>query len=188
MTRIDTPAPGAPDIQRSNPAVTPRGVQHIGLTVPDMAQAVRFFVDMLGCELLFEEGPFTLGADRATVHAVPAGAMLHSLSMLRCADSACLELFEYRHPAQRATPVANIDNGGHHLAFQVDDIDASVARLRDRGVTVCGGVNRSTGGPFEGIAWVYFMAPWGLQLELVQMPKEGIGYERATGRRLYQPR
>ena len=28
-----------------------RGVDHIGITVPDMEQATAFFVDVLGCEL-----------------------------------------------------------------------------------------------------------------------------------------
>ncbi|MGH3107316.1 MAG: VOC family protein, partial [Rubrobacter sp.] len=30
-----------------------RGVDHIGITVPDMEQATSFFVDVLGCELLY---------------------------------------------------------------------------------------------------------------------------------------
>jgi catechol 2,3-dioxygenase-like lactoylglutathione lyase family enzyme len=170
-----------------DPLIRTRGVQHIGLTVPDMDDAVRFFVEQLGCELLFEEGPFAFDGSRAAAHAVPASTMLNKLTMLRCADGALLELFEYRHPGQRAAAAANIDNGGHHVAFQVDDIDAAVERLRAAGVQVCGNVNRSTGGPFEGIAWVYFLAPWGLQLEFVQIPANGIGYERGSGRRLYRP-
>ena len=33
-----------------------RGVDHIGITVPNMEQATAFFVDVLGCELLYERG------------------------------------------------------------------------------------------------------------------------------------
>ena len=29
-----------------------RGVDHVGITVPNMEQATAFFVDVLGCELL----------------------------------------------------------------------------------------------------------------------------------------
>jgi catechol 2,3-dioxygenase-like lactoylglutathione lyase family enzyme len=164
-----------------------RGVQHIGLTVPDMKQASRFFIDMLGCELLFSEGPFNIDDARATAHNVAPGTVLHKLTLLRCASGACLELFEYRSAGQRLTPVRNIDNGGHHIAFQVDDIDAATARLREAGVAICGAVNRSKAGPFKGLAWVYFLAPWGLQLELVELPATGIGHEQATDTRLYRP-
>ena len=34
-----------------------RGVDHIGITVPNMEQATAFFVDVLGCELLYEREP-----------------------------------------------------------------------------------------------------------------------------------
>jgi catechol 2,3-dioxygenase-like lactoylglutathione lyase family enzyme len=164
------------------------GAHHVGLTVPDMAQAVAFFVDVLGCELLFSEGPFDLDASRAASHRVPPGATLVNLTMLRCASGASLELFEYRCAGQRTTPVGNVDNGGHHVAFEVDDIVQSAARLAAAGVELCGAVNVSKAGPFAGLKWLYFVAPWGMQLELVEIPEGGIGYERDSGRRMYQPR
>jgi catechol 2,3-dioxygenase-like lactoylglutathione lyase family enzyme len=34
-----------------------RGVDHIGITVPNMEQATAFFVDVLGCKLLYEREP-----------------------------------------------------------------------------------------------------------------------------------
>ena len=66
--------------------------------------------------------------------------------------------------------------GGHHIAFYVDDIEAAVAHLKSHGVTVQGEINRIADGPAAGSAWVYFLAPWGLQLELVSYPN-GKGYE-----------
>ena len=44
-----------------------------------------------------------------------------------------------------------------------------------------------TEGPMEGLTWVYFMAPWGMQLELVSSPY-GMGYEAETSSRLWDPR
>ena len=36
-----------------------RGTEHVGFTVPDLAEATKFFVDVIGCELMFEVGPST---------------------------------------------------------------------------------------------------------------------------------
>ncbi len=35
-----------------------RGTEHIGFTVPDLDQAERFFVDVIGCEMVYSLGPF----------------------------------------------------------------------------------------------------------------------------------
>ena len=35
-----------------------RGIEHVGLTVPDLDAAVGFFVDVLGCEFVFGDVPF----------------------------------------------------------------------------------------------------------------------------------
>ena len=35
-----------------------RALEHVGLTVPDLDDAVRFFIDVIGCEYVFGEGPF----------------------------------------------------------------------------------------------------------------------------------
>ena len=43
-----------------------------------------------------------------------------------------------------------------------------------------------TEGPSAGQTWVYFLTPWGMQLELVSFP-DGKGYEKDTDRRLWHP-
>ncbi|MCZ6773864.1 MAG: VOC family protein, partial [Proteobacteria bacterium] len=35
-----------------------RGTEHIGFTVPNLDQAVDFFVNVIGCEPFYELGPF----------------------------------------------------------------------------------------------------------------------------------
>lgn len=35
-----------------------RGADHIGFTVPDLEQAVQFFVEVIGCEAFYPLGPF----------------------------------------------------------------------------------------------------------------------------------
>ena len=147
-----------------------RRVDHIGFTVPDLEQARAFLVDVLGCVYLYSLGPFGHDegdwmAEHLNVH--PRTRMRNCF--FRVGDQAIFEVFEYRAPDQNRTPPCNSDVGGHHVAFYVDDIDAAVAYLRERGVRVLGEPTASSGA-HEGQRWVYFLAPWGMQFELVSYP------------------
>ncbi|KAF0113480.1 MAG: glyoxalase/bleomycin resistance protein/dioxygenase [Rhodobacteraceae bacterium] len=147
------------------------GAEHVGFTVPDVDEAVRFFTDVIGCTKAYEIGPFQ--ADDDWMHrqlGVHPRAVLRKLAMLRCQNGPNFEIFEYEIAGQVTTPPANSDVGGNHLAFCVGDIVAAVAYLKANGVTVQGDVVTMQDGPSKGLSWVYFLAPWGMQLELVSAP------------------
>ena len=62
------------------------GVEHVGVTVPDMEAATAFFVDVLGGEVLFEVGPFSSEDDWMEKHlGVNPRAVIRRLRMLRLA-------------------------------------------------------------------------------------------------------
>ena len=82
-------------------------------------------------------------------------------------------------PARRDPP-RNSDIGGHHVALYVDDLDAAVEHLRAPGRHVLGGPTASKG-PAEGKRWIYFLAPWGMQFELVSYP-DGKAFDRWNAR------
>ena len=63
----------------------------------------------------------------------------------------------------------------------VEDLDQAMDYLCDRGVTVLGDPTSSRG-PSEGQRWVYFLAPWGMQFELVSYP-HGKAFDRKPGSR-----
>jgi catechol 2,3-dioxygenase-like lactoylglutathione lyase family enzyme len=166
-----------------------RGLEHVALTVPDMDEAIRFFVDVLGCEHFYDIGPFrdddgdwfetNLGLDPRCV--VPRGALL------RCGNGSNFELFQYEAPDQRREMPRMSDVGGLHLAFYVDDIHAAVADLEERGITVLGGIKDGIGvegGP--GTAFTHFYSPWGALLELVSFP-QGKAYMEGRERFLWRP-
>lgn len=164
-----------------------RGTDHIGFTVPNLDEAVTFFVDVIGCEPFYELGPFQAEDDWMTTHLnVAPRAVMRRLKFLRCRHGSNFELFEYEAPGQNRTQPANSDVGGHHLAFYVDDMDSAVAYLRSKGVRILGEPTVRTSGPNGGQTWVYFLSPWGMQLELVSFPN-GKGYERETSARLWHP-
>lgn len=64
---------------------------------------------------------------------------------------------------------------------------AAVVCLKSRGVQVLDAPSTFTDGPARGLIWVYFLAPWGLQLELVSFP-QGMAYEQGLTRLLRGPR
>lgn len=146
-------------------------VDHIGFTVPDLQEAGRFLIDVLGCEYMYTLGPFRDDAgDWMSEHLnVHPRAVMRELAFFRCGGQAIFEVFQYEAPDQDKAVPRNSDIGGHHVALYVDDLDAAVAYLKARGVTVLGEPTASKG-PSEGQRWVYFLAPWGMQFELVSYP------------------
>lgn len=164
-----------------------RGTEHIGFTVPDLAQAVDFFVNIIGCEPFYELGPFAGEGDwmEKTLNVHPR-AVMKKLQFLRCGNGSNFEIFEYSSPDQNTVQPRNSDVGGHHLAFYVDDMDAAVDYLRGHDVRILGNPVVRTEGPSAGQTWVYFLTPWGMQLELVSFPK-GKAYEAGLARRLWSP-
>jgi hypothetical protein len=53
-------------------------------------------------------------------------------------------------------------------------------------VRILGEPTVRTAGPSGGQTWVYFLAPWGMQLELVSFPN-GKAYEQDFDGRLWHP-
>ncbi len=163
-----------------------KGTDHIGFTVPDLKQAVDFFVDVLGCEPFYELGPFKSDDEsmynQLNVH---PRSVMKRLRFLRCANGSNFEIFEYDSPDQNWSQPKNSDIGGHHLAFYVDDLDEALVYLRSRDVKILGEPVASKNAS-EGQRWIYFLSPWGMQLELVSYP-DGKAYEKETDRRLWHP-
>jgi catechol 2,3-dioxygenase-like lactoylglutathione lyase family enzyme len=165
-----------------------RGGDHVGITVSNLEAATRFFVDVLGAEQFYDLGPIESSGDWMETHlGVARDARVNRLRFLRLGFGLNIELFEYAAPDQVDVQPRNSDVGGFHLALYVDDFDAALAHLRENGVQVMGEPTVRTTGPSAGQTWVYFLAPWGLQLELVSYPG-GKDYERHTSARLWDPR
>lgn len=169
-----------------------RGMEHIGFTVPDINEACDFFVNILGAEVLYTAATnFRAEGTWMYDHLnVDPSCVITEFRYVRIANGTNLEIFQYEAPDQSPTPPKNSDIGGHHLAFYVDDMAAAIAFLKENGVKVLGEPTAYTEGPNLGLTWCYFMAPWGLQLEIVSAPN-GTVFDReakAAGRtRLFHP-
>lgn len=164
-----------------------RGTDHVGFTVPDLEQARRFLVDVLGCTLVYSLGPFAHPDDdwMAEHLAVHPRTVMRRLDFYRCANGSNFEVFSYEAADGQRPQPRNSDLGGHHLAFYVEDLDEAVAYLRATGVRVLGEPTASSGAS-AGQRWVYFLSPWGMQLELVSYPG-GKAYEADAPVLLWHP-
>jgi catechol 2,3-dioxygenase-like lactoylglutathione lyase family enzyme len=163
-----------------------RGIDHIGVTVPDLDQAERFFVDILGAEAIYALG--TKQADDDWMHVtlgVHPRTVIREIRFLRLGNGSNLELFKYDAADGQADNPRNSDIGGHHLAIYVDDLDTALDYLRTHGVEVMGEPVESKN-KSEGQRWVYFRSPWGMQFELVSFP-HGKAYEQNAPRLLWHP-
>ena len=148
---------------------------HVGITVPDLDEAVAFYTDVIGGVELYRQGPFDAaeipqtrdGRDWTDAHVNVPGARLR-FAAVRLAEDFMLELFEYEKPDDAArTPPRNCDVGGHHLALRVEDIDAACTFLSERGVRLLERIEIDEG-PTAGLRANYFLDPWGNHIELVQ--------------------
>ena len=162
-----------------------RGSDHLGFVVPDLDEAVKFFVEVMGCEAFYKMGPFKADDDWMAVHlGVNPRAEIPQMRLVRCGHGSNLELLQYKTPDQDQLMPKNSDLGGYHFAFYVDDMDKAVVYLKSKGVKFLGEPTVMTSGPSAGETWGYFLAPWGMNLELVSYPK-GKAYEKEYKTRLW---
>ena len=163
-----------------------RGGDHVGITVPDMAQAHEFFTEVLGCEFVYSLPRMRHDDDWMLEHLnVDPRRVVTEIRFYRCGFGLNFEVFEYTpHDGQRDVP-RNSDLGGHHVAFYVDDMDAAAEYLRASGLTVLAGPVASRNAS-AGQRWLYFLSPGGQQVEIGSLPRRTAD-ERQTPARLRHP-
>jgi methylmalonyl-CoA/ethylmalonyl-CoA epimerase len=127
-------------------------VDHIGIAVKDLAQAKKFYSEVLGMEALGEE---TVEQQKVKVCFYP------------CGDSE-IELLESTSPdGPIAKYIEKNGEGIQHLALRVDNIEAAIADLKTKGVRMIDESPRYGAGG-ASIAFVHPKATGGILLELSQ--------------------
>lgn len=166
-----------------------RGHDHTGITVPDMKQAVDFFINVVGCKKAMSFGPFAddKGTFMQDLLGVDPKAVIEEITMVRCGTGSNIELFKYTAPDQKNLQPKNSDIGGFHIAFYVDDVAAAKTYLDAKGVKTRLGPLPVKEGPAAGQTILYFQAPWGLQLEAISYP-QGMAYEKGAETVLWSPK
>ncbi|MDX2194274.1 MAG: methylmalonyl-CoA epimerase [Gemmatimonadales bacterium] len=125
-------------------------IAHIGVAVPDLAEALRFYRDVLGLEPHAPEH-----ADGATIASVPFGESEVELLAPASPESPIAKFLAKRGP------------GIHHICYRVPDLDAALASCRAAGYRLIDETPR-TGAGGRRIAFVHPKATAGILLELTE--------------------
>jgi lactoylglutathione lyase len=123
------------------------GIAHIGVVVKDAQKTADFYCRLLGCEV-------SGGFEDERLKAV----------FLNC-GSGTLEVLQYFKDgdAKRGTGVVD------HIAFDVEDIDETVKKLKENGIVMLSDEPKVIMGGSKKI--IFFLGPDGERLELMQQIK-----------------
>src|SRR3954451_19829372 len=94
-------------------------IDHIGIAVANLAEALAFYRDALGLEV---HPPEEVASQRVRAHFIPAGQTAIELLEGTAEDSPIARYVAKRGP------------GLHHITLRVGDIRAVLARLKEKGV------------------------------------------------------
>jgi methylmalonyl-CoA/ethylmalonyl-CoA epimerase len=135
------------------------GIDHVGIAVPDLDEAIAFYADAFGMTVEHQETNEAQGVREA---------------MLRVGDSdSCLQLLAPLTP--ESTIAKFLDRSGpglQQLAYRVTDLDAVSAVLRERGLRLLyDEPRRGTAG--SRINFVHPKDAGGVLVELVQPATQG---------------
>lgn len=164
-----------------------RGLEHVGITVPDHGAAVAFFRQVFGATVLFslveKDGPPLRAETIGPKNGLLKDTAIVAVSMMRFGNGANLEVFEIDRP--RGAGKANIaDLGISHFSVTVDDIEAASQRFREAGGELLEGPYPLSGneeGP--GNRGRFGLTPWGLLIEFEQFASPMTYDEGATDTR-----
>lgn len=126
-------------------------IDHLGIAVSDIEQALRFYEGTLGMQVSQRE---TVPHEHVHVAMLPIGESRIELLEATDSESTIAQFIEKRGP------------GLHHIALRVDDLAASVERLTASGARLLNEPRPGAGG--HTYVFVHPGSTGGVLLELIQ--------------------
>ncbi len=139
---------------------------HTGFTVADLDKASAFFRDVLGFTVTAPTRHSGATTERMT--GVPGAELEIAFAT---GGGHTIEMIRYVAPVvARTADKRPCEPGFAHVAFLVEDIDASVAAIEAAGYEAFSPPQTVTSGPRKGGKNVYIRGPEGIFIELQQSP------------------
>jgi catechol 2,3-dioxygenase-like lactoylglutathione lyase family enzyme len=140
-------------------------VQHIAISVSNMEEALKFYCGLLGFETMTD---MELKGDPAIETAFGVKNIMMRYVLLNN-EGATLNLLEFTSPRGKniAEKFRPYDHGIHHLAFVVDDVEATYKELSTKGACFI-----SPPQNFGMAKGNFIQGPDGVMIELVQFLTE----------------
>ncbi|MCP1413750.1 VOC family protein [Paenarthrobacter sp. A20] len=151
----------------SSPSASQVRIDHYGLNVPNLEQAVSFFQEAFNAQVVFRLARMRDpdGGSMQRIGADPRDEF--EVVMLDLAGQR-LELLQWWSPQGTRRPLGATGHGASHLGMTCPDLAATLNQLRRMpGVTVLGEPQTFTEGPTPGLTNAFVLTPWGSSIELV---------------------
>lgn len=126
-------------------------IDHLGIAVRSIDDALKFYRDQLGLDLLARE---TVHAEKVHTAMLPVGESRIELLEASEPDSVIAKFIEKR------------GEGLHHIAMTVPDLAASLEKLRASGAKILNEPRRGAGGHLY--SFIHPSSTSGVLLELIQ--------------------
>jgi methylmalonyl-CoA/ethylmalonyl-CoA epimerase len=138
-------------------------IDHVGLAVPNLDEAIKFHIDVMGWRLLHREKNEEQGVEEAMLGTGTQGAENAQIQLLApLSENSAVGKFIAKNGGR---------GGIQHIAYRVADMDAVDATLRERGVALLYPAPKvGTGG--ARINFVHPKSSGGVLLELTQPPAD----------------
>jgi lactoylglutathione lyase len=145
-------------------------LHHVGLTVRDVEESIRFYRDTLGMTMVGRRERVT--AEYISKQTGYDGVEMSVASFRPTTDSVqSLEVVQYLTQSGEPSDQSTNRPGNSHLCFLVDDFMSCYEDLKAQGVRFKSDPVQISAGPNEGGLVVYFFDPDGHPLEMFQPPK-----------------
>lgn len=167
-----------------------RGINHIGLTVPDIEAATHFFKKGLDGKIAYDsqtemEAPRG-GEDVERYLGMESGAKIIKKRMMVFGHGPNIEMFEFANAEQRSAETLQ-DIGFTHISFYVDNFDRALAQVIEAGGQPISEPHFNTKyEDTDGNQTVYVQTPWGSLIELQTVPN-GYYYPESSEAEVFIP-
>lgn len=163
------------------------GIDHIGLTVPNIEDATIFFSKAFSAEIVYDtytkkDTPRT-SHETTTRLGIAENMAERAIRMIGLPNGPQIELFEFEGGTQQPA-ITPADFGWQHVAFYVDDIDQAVNEVEQAGgKRNADPIELSGVESGEGNRFCYCKTPWGSTIELISYPTPQPYLEKASRRK-----